>query len=160
LVDPAKRGIFNLDRHDEFVFQLKGIQTLDSDTVFHIDYYAPKPTARITGYGTVPKIYRGSIYITTSTFAVVRHEIVTSSFSYHIIYRKVGGYYFPYFISGTRSNEFKLAGGKREFRTQNTLTVTNIRLHDVRVIANNANGINVHTVKYRESFWNAYYPRN
>lgn len=160
LMDPAKRGIFNLDRHNEFVFQLSGIQTLGSDTVFHIDYYAPKPTARNTGYGTVPKSYRGSIFITTSTFAVVRHEIVTSSFAYHIIYRKVGTHYFPYFISGTRLNEFKLAGGKREFRTHNTLTVTDIRLHDVRVIADKANGVNVHTVKYNESFWNRYYPRN
>jgi hypothetical protein len=160
LTDPAKRGIFNLDRHDEFVFKLTGIQTLGSDTVFHIDYYAPKPNARITGYGTVPKTYRGSIFITTSTFAVVRHEIVTSSFAYHIIYRKVGDHYFPYFISGTRLNEFKLGGGKREFKTHNALTVTDIRLHDAKVIGEKANGVNVHMVKYNESFWNKYYPRN
>lgn len=159
LTSQAKHGIFNLDRHDEFVFRMAGVKTFGNDTVFHITYHAPKPNARISGYGIVPTYYRGSIFITTSTFAVVRHEIETSSFAYHIIYRRVGDYYFPYYISGTRVNVFKLPGGKREFKTYNSLTVTDVRLHGVKTIDDSANETNVHRVKYDEAFWARYLPK-
>ncbi|MCZ8023717.1 MAG: carboxypeptidase-like regulatory domain-containing protein [Cytophagales bacterium] len=158
LTDQFKRGIFNLDLLDDFRFKYAGVSIYENDTVYNIEYYAPRPTTKITGYGIVPKTYRGNIYITTSTNAVVRHEIITSSFTYHVIYKKLNDRYFPYYFSGLRINEFKLPGGKREFRTYNTVTVTKIILHDVKVIDDKANDFDVNKVRYDERFWNEYYP--
>jgi hypothetical protein len=158
LTDQFKRGIFNLDLLDDFRFKYAGVSIYENDTVYNIEYYAPRPTTKITGYGIVPKTYRGSIYITTSTNAVVRHEIITSSFKYHVIYKKLNDRYFPYYFSGLRINEFKLPGGKREFRTYNTVTVTKILLQDIKVIDNKANEFDVNKVKYDDKFWNEYFP--
>jgi hypothetical protein len=158
LTDQFKRGIFNLDLLDDFRFKYAGVSIYENDTVYNIEYYAPRPTTKITGYGIVPKTYRGNIYITTSTNAVVRHEIITSSFTYHVIYKKLNDRYFPYYFSGLRINEFKLPGGKREFRTYNTVTVTKIILQDIKVIDNKANEFDVNKVKYDDKFWNEYFP--
>lgn len=158
LTDQFKRGIFNLDLIDDFKFKYAGVSIYENDTVYNIEYYAPKPTTKITGYGIVPKTYKGNIFITTSSNAVVRHEIITSSFTYHVIYKKLNERYFPYYFSGLRINEFKLTGGKREFRTYNTVTVTKIILQDIKVIDDKANDFDIDKVKYDDKFWNEYYP--
>jgi polyhydroxyalkanoate synthesis regulator protein len=51
-----------------------------------------------------------------------------------------------------------LPGGKREFRTYNTVTVTKIILQDIKVIDNKANEFDVNKVKYDDKFWNEYFP--
>ena len=158
LTDQYKIGIFNLELLDDFRFKYEGVAIYENDTVYNIQYYAPRPTTKNTGYGIVPKTYSGSIYITTSTSAVVRHEIKAGPFTHHVIYKKVNDKYFPYYFSGQRINEFKLPGGKREFRSYNTVTVTKIILHDVKVIDDKANDFDVNKVRYDERFWNEYYP--
>ena len=158
LTTEYRKGIFNLDNLHKFKLKYAGVSIYENDTVYNIEYYAPKPTAKITGYGTVPKTYKGNIYITTSTNAVVRHEIETESFKYHVIYNKLGDKYFPYYFSGLRVNDFKLSGGKRKFKTFNTLVVTKVDLQNVKVIDENANESDINKVPYDEKYWSEFYP--
>ena len=126
--------------------------------MYNITYVVPKPTTKITGYGIVPRMYQGRLSITTGTHAVVRHEILTSSFAYLVIYKKVGDYYYPDYFSGNRTNDFKLPGGRREFRTINTITVTEILVKEVQEIPPKANEYDINTVPFDEQFWNSAYP--
>lgn len=158
LTSEYSMGIFNFNNLHKFKLKYAGVSIYENDTVYNIEYYAPKPTAKITGYGTVPKTYKGNIYITTSTNAIVRHEIETDSFRYHVIYKKMEDKYFPYYFSGQRVNDFKLPDGKREFRTFNTLVVTKVDLQNVKVIDENANESDISQVRYDEKYWNEFYP--
>lgn len=51
-----------------------------------------------------------------------------------------------------------MPGGKREFRTYNTVTVTKIILQDTKVIDDKANDFDINKVKYDDKFWNEYFP--
>ena len=153
--DPMKTGVLNRDNHDKFEFTYAGVSIYEADTVYKIDYYAPKPTKKITGYGTVPKIYKGTIYITTTTNAIVKHDIQTDQFQHSIIYRKLGEHYFPYLISGertTRSNMFT--------KVKNSLILTNVRLNDVEAIEKSNEFANAADLPEDNEFWEMNYPKN
>ncbi|MBL7849123.1 MAG: carboxypeptidase-like regulatory domain-containing protein [Cyclobacteriaceae bacterium] len=158
LTNSHRGGIFNAEHHRHFVFEYAGVMRYESDTVFRINYYAPRPTAAITGYGIVPSYYKGTVYIATGTLAVVRHEVVTSSFRYHVIYRKVDGAYFPYYFSGERKQEFKLPGGKRTLISFNEIHVTRIALQQVQPLPEKTNEYDIRKVTYHPGFWDTYYP--
>jgi len=158
ITDPSRRGIFTSTHHDDFSFQYAGLLTYEDDTLYHITYHAPKPTAKATGYGIVPKFYSGDIFITVTNYSIVRHEIRTDAFQYHVIYKKFADRYYPYYFSGTRINEFKLMGRKRPFKTTNTITVTNLVLNDPRVLTEKQNDYDIHKIPYDESFWNSHFP--
>jgi hypothetical protein len=158
LTNQQQSGIFNTALHSKFKFTLAGIILYEADTVYQIEYFAPKPSASITGYGQVPKFFRGTVYITTGTHAVVRHEIITSSFRYHVIYRKVNGFYYPYYFSGLREQEFKLPGGKRVLKSFNEIQVNTIKVTGIKPIDPKANEYDVNRVNYDPAFWNVFYP--
>ncbi|MCZ8215625.1 MAG: carboxypeptidase-like regulatory domain-containing protein [Cyclobacteriaceae bacterium] len=103
IADPALTGIFNKRNLDQFSFQYQGVTTFDMDTVYKISYHAPNPTAKLTGYATKRKFYKGIVYITTRNAAIVKHEIETDQFYNIIIYRKFGNEYFPYLLRGVRT---------------------------------------------------------
>jgi hypothetical protein len=112
--DPAQSGILHSENLDKFNFTYNGVLVYDADTVYHISYHAPKPTRKITRYGIVPKTYKGEIYITIGSHAIVRHDIETDRFQYSIIYKKIQDWYFPYMIRG-----------ERQFNHHGILTATN-----------------------------------
>jgi len=152
-----RHGILNAKHLDKFILKYQGASIFDTDTVYNIEYYAPKPTKEITGYGIVPKIYKGTIYISTSTHAVVKHEIITDQFSYMVIYKKMEEKYFPYFISSDRSPTKILLFAK----VHNSLTLKNIETKNVKVIDYRTNEFQgIDEVKYDENFWTSNYPKN
>jgi hypothetical protein len=155
IASPDKTGILNEKNLDKFEFNYLGTLTYDNDTVYHIDYFAPKPSQKITGYGIVPKTYKGSIFITTTTHAIVKHEIVTDQFSYTIIYKYHEGDYFPYLISGERR-----LGGENLFSTvYNMVRLTNIELTNIKVIDYKTNEFqNLSDLPDDTEFWDSYYP--
>lgn len=155
IADPLKTGILNAKNLDKFLYNYLGLRTYETDTVYHIEYYAPKPSQKITGYGIVPKTYRGSIFITTITNAIVKHEIETDQFSYSIIYKKYDEHYFPYLISGQRR-----LGGENIFSTVNNLVrLTNIELINTKIIDYKTNEFdNLSELPDDKEFWDLYYP--
>ena len=150
-----RHGILNPKHLDKFSLKYLGASIFDSDTVYNIEYYAPKPSKEITGYGIVPKTYKGNIYITVNTHAIVKHEIVTDRLSYMIIYKKQDEKYFPYFISGER-----LLTGMFS-KVHNSLTLKTIESKNVKVIDSKSNEFqDLDNVKYDEAFWLNNYPKN
>jgi len=155
IADPAKTGILNVKNLDKFEYKYIGSSVYEADTVYQIDYHAPKPSEKITGYGVVPKVYKGTIYITTNSNAIVRHDVDTDQFSYSIIYKKIQEKYFPYFISGER--RFK---GTNMFTTLvNTVMLVNIRLDNVTVINYRTNEFQQITdLPDDEEYWDLNFP--
>jgi hypothetical protein len=157
IADPIKTGVLNEKNLDKFQYKYEGILTYDTDTVYHIEYVAPKPSQKLTGYGIVPKTYKGSIYITTNTNAIVKHEIVTDQFTYSIIYKKYEDCYFPYFISGER----RLSGENMFSTVYNIVRLTNIGLTAIKVIDYKTNEFqNLSDLPDDKEFWDNYYPDN
>lgn len=74
-----------------------------------------------------------------------------------IIYKKLDGKYFPYFISGERSPT-----GIRMFsKVFNSLTLKYIEIENIKVIDYVTNEFqDINNVKYNEQFWTTNYPRN
>lgn len=157
IADPYKTGVLNVEYLDRFEYRYLGILTYDTDTVYRIEYSAPKPTKRITGYGIVPKTYNGTIYITTASNAIVQHDIVTDQFSYSIIYKKLGDNYYPYFISGER----RLKGVNLFSKVYNIVRLTTIELENVKVIDYKTNEFeNLSELQDDNEYWNLNYPVN
>jgi len=155
IADPYKTGILNEKYLDKFEFKYLGVLTYDTDTIYHIEYAAPKPTEKITGYGIVPKTYKGTIYITTSSNAIVRHDIETDLFSYSIIYTKIKNSYFPYFISGER----RLKGENMFSKVYNMIRLTNVELQNVKVIDYKTNEFqNLSQLPDDKEYWDLNYP--
>jgi len=148
-------GVLNLKNIDKFKLSYSGVSLFDEDTVYTIDYYAVKPTKEITGYGIVPKVYKGKISITTNTHAIVKHEITTDNFSFLIIYKRIEGKFYPYFITGKR----KLFKSDLPVSLTNSITLKSIELKNVKVVGPKTNEFrHVGEVKFDEEFWNAHYP--
>lgn len=155
IADPNKTGILNEKYLDKFEFNYLGVLTYDTDTIYHIEYVAPKPTEKITGYGIVPKTYKGTIYITTSSYAIVRHDIETDLFSYSIIYTKIKDNYFPYFISGER----RLKGENMFSKVYNMIRLTHVELENVKVIDYKTNEFqNLSQLPDDKEYWDLNYP--
>lgn len=152
---PFRHGVFNLENARKFNLRYSGVSIYEEDTVYNIEYYAPKPNKEITGYGIVPKVYKGSIYITVGTRAIVKHEITTDYFSFLIIYKKIEEKYFPYFISGKR----KIHGSGLPVRILNLITLRSIESKNVKVVQSKTNELGpLNDVKFKEEFWNTHYP--
>jgi hypothetical protein len=155
IADPHKTGILNEKYITKFQYTYRGILTYDSDTLYHIDYVLPKPTEKITGYGIVPKVYRGSIYITTESNAIVKHEIVTDQFLYSIVYRKNEGYYFPYIIRGERI----LKGENMFTGVYNIVRLISMELNQVKVIDYQTNEFyNLSRLPDDQDYWDLHFP--
>ncbi len=155
IADPMKTGIFQEKNLDKFSFTYKGLSTYDADTVYQIDYVLPKPTQKITGYGVVPKTYRGSVYITTASHAIVKHDIETDQFSYSIIYKKLADHYYPYIIRGER----RLTGVNMFSTVQNIVRLTQAELDNVRVIDYRTNEfLNLSLLPDDNDYWMIHYP--
>ena len=155
LADPYKTGVLNEKYLDKFEYKYLGVLTYDTDTIYHIEYSAPKPTKKITGYGIVPKTYKGAIYITTSSNAIVRHDIETDLFSYSIIYTKIKDSYFPYFISGER----RLKGENIFSKVYNMIRLTNVELENITIIDDMTNEFqNLSQLPDDKEYWDLNYP--
>ena len=158
IMNQFKSGVFNLENLKHFEFEFTEVTIYEKDTVFNIEYFAPKPSKKITGYGTIPKFYKGNIFININDFAVVKHSISTEVFSYHIIYKKFNQYYFPYYISGLRVNTFKINGVEKEFRILNNIVVNKIIIEKTASIKDNSNEHDINKVKFNKIFWDKNFP--
>lgn len=168
-----REGIFNADLLDEYEFTYNGVSIFDTDTVYAIAYRAIKPTPKNTGYGIVPKTYSGKVYITTSTHAVVKHEIeandfhergslsrmLVKSFRYHVIYKKTNGYYFPYYVSGTRVNYIPIDKTVMESTITNTLQIQSINWESPETPSKELNETDINKISYHAAYWDANFPR-
>ncbi|HEY0743101.1 MAG TPA: carboxypeptidase-like regulatory domain-containing protein [Chryseosolibacter sp.] len=151
-----KRGVLNFDNLDKFEFAYSGISIYDADTVYKIDYHAPKPTKKLTGYGIVPRVYKGSIYITTNSNAIVWHAIHTDQFEYSIAYKRMDDKYFPYLIQGSR----KLKGRNSFLDVKNSIILTNLIFDNVKVIDYVTNEFsNAATIPDDNEYWELNHPK-
>lgn len=153
--DPHKTGILNSANIDKFTFKYAGVSMYETDTVYQIEYQAPKPTKKLTGYGIVPQVYKGVVYITTTSNAIVRHDIVTDQFQHSIIYKKLDDYYFPYLITGERT----LKGQNLFTKITNSIILTNVILENVRPVENTTNEFgDITALPDDNEFWEMNYP--
>jgi hypothetical protein len=156
IASSVKIGVLNEKSLAKFNLKYAGVSLFDSDTVYQIEYVLPKPTKEITGYGIVPKTYRGTLFITTRSHALVKHEVEDDHFSYRIIYKKMGDYYFPYHISGDRHP----AGIRLVSKVQNTLTLKRINTENVTIVNSPTNEFgSLESVEYDEAFWATNYAK-
>lgn len=150
IADPAATGIFNKKNLKNFDFEYKGLTVFDADTVYKIVYSAPNPSFKITGYRIPRSFYKGVVYITTNTAAVVKHEIETDQFSYTIIYRKFGDEYFPYLVRGLRLQ----TGAGVMADISNLVRLLYIELDQLNKLEYKTNEFdNLATLPEDESFW-------
>jgi hypothetical protein len=151
LIHPEQHGIFNLKHIDKFELTLTDITTYDRDTIQIIDYVLPKPTKAVTGYGIVPKEYKGQLYITTSG-ALVKHVLNAPPFLFEIIYRKIDEHYYPFLVKGNRVY-------RNIFHINNTISLRQIELANVKPVAATQDDWDVSKIVFDENYWQANYPR-
>jgi hypothetical protein len=150
------KGILNPDYIKKFELKYIGLTVFDQDTLYQIDYSLPHPTREITGYGPpVTKKYDGTIYITTSSHAIVKHEINNDYFSFTTIYKKIDGKYFPYYLKGDR----KLIARRLLVRVINAVTLTRVEQVNVVKPEKATNEFKSPLdVPYHPDFWKSYFP--
>jgi hypothetical protein len=165
-IENAEYGVFNLKNVDDFAFTYEGVLGLDDDSVYVIGYEAVNPRYAVTGWTNKDINYKGKLYITTKTYAVVRHtlEIAAKARRYEkrerhsikeeVLYRKTNNYYFPYYIKSTRNLDVS-----RHFKPfhSNTYILRDVRLNNVEYKA----GYNWcdNRAPCNREFWNSNYPR-
>ena len=159
LRDPYKTGVFSLNNIHEFEFKYEGLELYEKDTVYSISYVAPKPSKKMIGISHLPKTYyyRGKIYVTIDSYAVVRHSLSQGlprqPLHQEVIYRKIKGYYFPYFI--TASKVYILKNGFHP-KIKNTLILRNTELEKKDV--GHPNNDNCVKLNANPAFWDSNYP--
>lgn len=148
-------GILNLKNLPAFELTYSGIALFDQDTVFRIDYSLPNPTKAITGFGVVPSKYAGALYITTTSHAIIKHELVNDHFTHTVIYKKIEDNYFPYYFQSERT----LMAKRHAVRVTNSLTLNSLLKTDSLPEKKNPNEFkNALDVPYHPEFWDTHYP--
>jgi hypothetical protein len=154
--NPERIGIFQEKSLSKFTLEYKGITLMDTDTLFEIHYSLAKPTRKITGYETERTFYKGRIFITTTSHAILRHDLETDQFVHSIIYRRIGQHYYPYFISGTRT----LGPSEYFAMVKNELTLLNVKTTDVKIIGPLTNEFqDLLTIPDDPEFWKIHFLR-
>jgi hypothetical protein len=156
LTSPFAKGVFNPEHWDKFQFTRQEIALYDKDTVFVMNYNLPNPSEKVTGFGNPPKFYKGTVYITTNNYAVVRHTLHTTAFDMDIIYKKIGDSYFPYVVKGTREQEIKVQKVKQNVVITNMIIINNIVLKSPKAVDPKENEWDVSPVKYNPNYWETY----
>lgn len=165
-INNVKYGVFNLNHINDFAFTYNGVLGLDDDSVYVIGYEAISRSYDVTGITNKNIIYRGKIYIGTKDNAVLRHtlEVAVKARKHEqrgwhfikeeVLYKKISGYYFPYYIKSTRNLDVS-----RNFNPfhSNTYILRDVSLHNIEYEA----GYNWcdHRAPDNETFWNSNYPR-
>lgn len=130
-IQNAQYGVFNLKNIDAFSFTYEGVLGLDDDSVYVIGYEANGHRYSVTG-ATKNSSYRGKLYITTETNAIVRHTLVhgykEGLVKDEVLYKKIDNYYFPYYIKSTRNLDIS-----KKFQPfhSNTYILRDVRLDNV-----------------------------
>lgn len=156
-IEHAQYGVFNLKNINEFAFTYEGILGLDGDSVYVIAYEAMSLRYSVTG-ATKNSFYRGKLYITTQTNAIVRHSQVhgykEGRVKDEVLYKKIDNYYFPYYIKSTRNLDIS-----KKFQPlhSNTYILRNVTLDNVAYKAGYSYCKN--HAPYNEDFWDSNYPR-
>lgn len=156
-IEHAQFGVFNLKNINEFAFTFEGVLGLDDDSVHVIAYEAISHRYSVTG-ATKNSSYRGKLYITTQTHAIVRHSLEHGYkggfIKEEVLYKKIDNYYFPYYIKSTRNLDIS-----KKFQPlhSNTYILRNVTLDNVVYKAGYSYCRN--HAPYNEGFWNSNYPR-
>jgi len=158
IANPDKYGIFNEENLTKIKFHYEGSTIYESDTVYNIAYTIPTPTKKITGYGVIPKYFKGHVTITDGDYAIVEHKIVTDRVSSQIRYRKIDGYFFPYSILGTR-NQIPSEQGISSFTMTNQLRLLNVVIENINPLTERSNEVDFSKVNYDKQFWELNYPK-
>jgi hypothetical protein len=150
------KGILNPDYIKKFELKYVGLTVFDQDTLYQIDYSLPNPTREITGYGPPnTKKYVGTLYITTSTHAIVKHEINNDYFSFTTLYKKVDGKYFPYHLKGDR----KIIARRLLVKVTNSVVLTRVEQVNVVKPEKTSNEFkSPFDVPYHADFWKSHFP--
>ena len=157
ITSPFRVGVFNLENFPDFRFKYSGVSIYDKDSVYIVEYEAVRPSSKITGLGKAPQFYRGKIFITIHDNAIVKHRVEVDWLESEIIYRKINGYYFPYYIEGTRIlNPSK----KQKFRVKNSIALKTIKLENVSIIRDKEDDYCLENISFDKEYWNSNYPEN
>lgn len=153
LASPYRNGIVDVKSLPEFEIKYQGIITYEGDSVYVISYNAPKPNKKITSLSTVPRnyFYSGKLYIDINSKAIVRHSLQqgTKGFplSQEILYRKINGFYFPYYI---QSERIVNADKKKGLKLKNVLILRDAAIETKRP----AKGFdNCNPPRFNKEFW-------
>jgi len=158
IAHPVKLGIFNEENLEKISFKYEGATIYDGDTVYSIAYSIPKPTKKLTGYGVVPKYFKGHVTVVTSNYAIVNHQVVTDRISSQIRYRKIDGNYFPYLVLGS-INQVSDDHGILTFLVTDQLRLLRTSFQGFKPISEKNYTNEFSRVKYDKLFWDSNYPR-
>lgn len=153
LTSPYRNGIFDIKNLSQFDVKYQGIIMYEGDSVYVIEYNAPKPTKQITGTGNVPRnyFYSGKLYIDISSNAIVRHSlqqgISKQPLSQEILYRKIDGFYLPYYIESSRMAEVEK---RKMVKLTNVLMLRDAQLNSKRPMPSFDN---CNPPKWDSKFW-------
>lgn len=156
-IQNAQYGVFNLKNIDAFSFAYEGVLGLDDDSVYVIGYEANSHRYSVTG-ATKNSFYRGKLYISTETNAVVRHTLEHGNkeglIKDEVLYKKIDNYYFPYYIKSKRNLDIS-----KKFQPfhSNTYILRDVRLDNIEYKEGFSYCRN--HAPYNEDFWQSNYPR-
>lgn len=156
LTSPYRNGILDAKNLPQFDVKYQGIIRYEGDSVYVIEYKAPKPNKQITATSAVPRnyFYSGKLYIDVASLAIVRHSlqqgISKQPLSQEILYRKVDGYYLPYYIESSRLVE---ADKKKLVKLTNMLMLRDAQLNTKRPAPSFDN---CNPPKFDSKFWSSF----
>lgn len=108
LTSPFRTGIADINNLPQFEVSYKGLSTFEGDSMYVVEYHAPKPNRKLVGISNIPRDYSyvGKLYIDIHSHAIVRHSLRQGTkkgeLIQEILYRKIDGFYFPYYIQSER----------------------------------------------------------
>lgn len=151
-----RNGIVDKKVLAQFDIKYEGVIAYEGDSVYVLSYNAPKPTKQITTMSSIPKnySYSGKLYIEIQSNAIVRHSLLQgtpkSKLSQEILYRKIDGFFFPYYIKSERLIEIEK---KKGMRMSNVLMLRDATLDAKRP---NPRYDNCNPPKFDKEFWSKF----
>lgn len=141
--------VFNPDYFKRLEFRHLENTRFEKDTVFVIEYDA-------NGFKQEgERSFRGKLYISTRTLAILRHERSIGRNYLAVIYRPMDGYYFPYFIKSIYK-----AQGASAIDVTHEAYITKIITQNPDIISTHPDQKNWHLddVAFDINFWETNYP--
>lgn len=142
-------SVFNHATQKKMSLEYSGFLVYEQDTVCVINYVLPDYNST----GSNPGL-KGTLYISINTQAVVKHIMTVGSGRYEIIYRRLNGKFFPYFMK----SEFTMDTKSGPQNVRNEIIVRNVNLENVTPVENIPKNWYADNVPYKREYWDKNYP--
>jgi hypothetical protein len=142
-------SVFNQATQQKMKLEYSGFLLYERDTVCVINYILPDYNSTSSNPGL-----KGTLYISINSQAVVKHTMAVGSGHYEIIYRRLNGLFFPYFMK----SEFTMDTKSGPQNVRNEIIVREVNLENVTPVENVPKNWYADNVPYRREYWDKNYP--